>query len=148
MKNTSLLLSVFLASCASISVQPITLTEGKPQAELLVFREPAFLAGGMGLYFGESEKYFFVLDNAQYSRIKINAGRYIFQAKAHASPAFELEVDAKAESTTCIKGKANPTVAGAVLIPFLGNMISSFMLEQVDCPNDDALKAYKLKESS
>ncbi len=148
MKKIILLLSVFFTGCASVSTHPIKLTEGVPQADLLVFREPAFLAGGMGLYFGESDKYFFVLDNSQYYRIKINSGRHIFQAKAHASPAFDLEVDAKAESTICIKGKANPTVAGAVLIPFLGNMVSSFMLEQVDCPNDDALKAYKLKESS
>lgn len=148
MKKIGLLLPVFIAACASISTDVKLTHEGVPQAELLVFREPALLAGGMGLYFGESDKYFFILENGEYSRVKIDAGEHVFQAKAHASPAFDLKVDVKTGKTTCIKGKANPKVAGVVLIPLVGNMVSSFMLEEVECPSDDVLKSYKLADNS
>ena len=148
MKKICVLFSVLVSACASVSTDVRLTHDGVPQAELLVFRESLFLASAVGLYFGESGKYFFVLDNDEYARVKIDAGAHIFQAKAHASPAFELKVNVEAGKTTCIKGHANSAAAGALLIPFIGNAVSSFVLEQVECPNDKVLERYKLAVNS
>jgi hypothetical protein len=115
-----------------------------PQGEILVYREPASLASWVGLYFGESDKYFFVLDNKEYSRVKIDAGEHVFQAKAHASPAFELKVRVDPDKTTCLKGSANLAVAGAIIIPILGNTLNTFVLEVVECPVTGSPAGYKL----
>ena len=144
MKQICVLLSVLISGCASVSSDVKLTHEGVPQAELLVFRESASLAAGMGLYFGESDNYFFVLSNDEYARVKIDAGGHLFQAKAHASPAFELKLNLDPGKTTCIKGHANTAAAGAMLIPIIGNTVSSFVLEEVDCPSEGVLKTYKL----
>jgi len=148
MKKLCVLLLVLVSACVSVSTDVKLTHESVPQAELLVFRESAVLASGSGLYFGESDKYFFVLSNDEYARVKIDAGGHLFQAKVHASPAFELRLNLHPRKTTCIKGHANTAAAAAVVIPIIGNMYSNFVLEEVECPSDEVLKTYKLVVNS
>ena len=142
MKKLCVLLLVLVSACVSVSTDVKLTHEGVPQAELLVFTSRS------GLYFGESDKYFFVLSSDEYARVKIDAGGHLFQAKNHASPAFELKVNLDPGKTTCIKGHANPVVLGAVLIPIIGNTVNHFVLEEVECPSDEVLKTYKLVVNS
>jgi hypothetical protein len=146
MKKIMLIPLLALSGCASVATDAVLTHEGSPQGELLVYRESAFLAGGVGLYVGESDKYFFVLDNSEYAKVKIDAGEYVFQAKAHASPASELRVTVKPDQLTCLKGKPNSAVAAAMMIPIVGNTVSSFVLEQVECPVNGVPAGYTLAQ--
>jgi hypothetical protein len=87
------------------------------------------------------------LDYGEYSRLKIDAGEHVFRAKAHANPEFKLKVDVKAGKTTCIKGKGNPEVSVGLVMPFVSNIVSTFIIEEVECPRDDVLKKYKLRDN-
>lgn len=134
---------IVLTACVSLSPNVQLSHDGAPQGELLVFREKAFLASGVGLYFGESDKYYFVLDNGGYSRVKIDAGEHVFQAKAHASPAFELRVNVQEGKLTCLKGKVNSIGWGVIMFPIIGNLVNTFVLEQVECPTQESLVVLK-----
>jgi hypothetical protein len=64
------------------------------------------------------------------------------QAKADASPASELGVNLSSGDTVCLKGEPNPDSLAAVIIPFAGNMIPTFILKEVGYPSQDELSGY------
>ena len=133
---------VIVSGCTTLSKDVQLVTKGSDTSEVVVFREGAFHAGGVSLYVGKNDKYFLKLRNDQYGKFTINAGKYTLQAKADASPASELGVNLSSGDTVCLKGEPNPDSLAAIIIPFAGNMIPTFILKEVDCPSQDELSGY------
>ncbi|MBO9492042.1 hypothetical protein J7384_16900 [Endozoicomonas sp. G2_1] len=143
MRYLIILLATFLSACTSLSKGVQLVTEGNSTSEVLVYRTGAFQAGAVSMYFGENNKYFVKLRNNQFSQFKINSGEHIFQAKADASPSSTLNVNLPENTLTCLHVEPNPDMLGAVIVPIVANMVPTFVLKSVDCPNFEELKKYQ-----
>ncbi|MEC4091184.1 hypothetical protein [Pseudoalteromonas rubra] len=146
MKYLFFLLIIGLASgCTTIhkNVQHVTNTN-KPASDLLVYREPGFMAGAVDAMFGENNKYFMKLSNGEFARFKIDSGEHTFQVDVDGAPEFELKVLLTPGSMTCIKVESNPNLGGAVLIPLVANLTPNFIMSEVKCPTIEHLKDYQL----
>jgi hypothetical protein len=142
MRKLFFLMAALLASCASLTENVQLRTEGKPEARLLIYREPAYVNSAMDLYFGENGKYFLTLQNGYYTEIKIDAGKHVFLAGSSATSSNSLEIELVAGQLNCIKASLNSAALGSVLIPILGNAVGAFTMEKVECPTSDFLKKY------
>ena len=138
-------LAFFLATgCTSVSKNVELVTKNNEEiADLLVYRESAFQAGAVSLYIGKNDEYFLELANDEYGQVKIDAGKYVIQAKASGSPSSEIAIELKTNQTICLASKPNPEMLGAIAIPLVANMVPTFVLEQVTCPSEEVLNKFK-----
>lgn len=113
LRNLIISLALALSGCATVTKDVQLRHEGKPEAELVVYREPELL--GQALYFGESGKSYLVLKTNEYARVKIDAGMHEFEARITGGGTFKLAVNLEKGKTTCIKASRDPA---AVLLRF------------------------------
>lgn len=118
MKKTLVIgLALALSGCATVTKDVQLRHEGKPEAELLVYREPELLGHlGGALYFGENGKSYLGLKPNEYARVKIDVGMHEFEARITGGGTFKLAVNLEEGKTTCIKASRDPV---AVLIPLI-----------------------------
>ncbi|RUO18512.1 hypothetical protein CWE08_11385 [Aliidiomarina iranensis] len=132
---------IVFTGCTSISTDAQLVTNtNKGTASILVYRESAFQAGGVSLFVGKDDEYFMELRNNQYAQVEIDAGKHLIQAKASGSPPSSIDIELEENKTVCLAGKPNPEMAGAMLIPFVANMVPTFTLEKVSCPSAEKLE--------
>ncbi|HCS27453.1 MAG TPA: hypothetical protein DIW43_08355 [Spongiibacteraceae bacterium] len=148
MKRIFVLATIVLSGCASLSENVALTSNGIEPSKVLIYREGSFHAGGASLYVGKDEQYFLKLKNDQYSQFFIDSGRHLLQAKASGSPASTLELDLLPGQTTCVKARPNAKSLGAILIPIVGNMVPTFMMENVSCPTQEEISEYEFVEKS
>ncbi len=144
MKKLFIALSILLYGCTSLTPNMQLVTEGKPQSEILIYRDWAFHNGGVGLFVGVGDQYFVKLGNDDYVIANIDSGSYVFQAKAHASPPSELEIELASNTRVCLQGKPNSAALGAALMPIVATMIPAFKLHVVNCPDNEFFEKYEL----
>ena len=145
MKKLMFVFSILLVSgCTTLSKDVVLVSEGGETSKLLVYRDSAFQNAMVSLYVGKSDEYFMKLRNGQYGVVEMDAGPYVIQAKADASPSSLIQVNLKPDEITCLEGAPNKQALGAVFSPLMANAVPAFLLTQVDCPSAEALKDYKL----
>lgn len=137
-----------LTSCASVSKDMTLVSGNAPTTELLIYLPSTFHIGGHSMYVGKENKYFVNLGGDEYAIIKIDSGTYKFQVKADGSPVSELNIALLPNEKVCLEGKPNPKAYGAFAVPILANMVPTFVLEKVDCPQDQFFQKYEQVSNS
>jgi len=135
---------ICMVGCTSISHDMKLVSNPDSTTEVVVYRKGAFHAGAVSMYLGENNKYFLSLRNDEYAKFSIDSGAHLFQVDADASPPSELAVTLEPGAKVCFKVKPNPATLGAAVIPILGNMLPSFVMEESGCPSEEALSKYRL----
>ncbi|MFG6468006.1 hypothetical protein [Roseateles sp. BYS87W] len=146
-RSRVLFLSVALAGLAGCAGQPlVALPTPSPEAraEVLVYRESAFIAGGVSLAVGSPGGAFAALSNADYVVAGMAAGvREIFVQARSAEPT-RVTVNLQPGARVCLRTSASPSTLAKVLVPV--TLIATgyhFYLDEVPCPSADVLANYK-----
>ena len=135
------LIYMALVGCQSFPIVKPEIPSAANTATILIYREPAFNAGGGSLYFGDGEKTYASLSNKEYAEIIISAGHHTFHVTAQASKPFQFDVELKPDTSTCIKAYADPAnYVKALTFPFLMNFTNIFRADMVSCPDEQFLK--------
>jgi hypothetical protein len=137
------LLSFALAGCASPPVSKLQLPDPTTRAEVLVFREYTFNAGGVTLAFGANNNALVKLENSEFASILLAPGTYNFFVQARTAKPTVATTTLKAGDRKCLRAVADPGNLTRVIVPFL--MMSTgylFLLNEVRCPSNAELAKY------
>ena len=144
-----LIRSLCLITCLSVvGCNPASIVRPKApdeaqRAEVLVYREPAMNAAGIGMVFGADENDYVALNNTQYARLDVSPGSHTFFVRStQADKPFSLTVELGANESKCLKAYANPTNMGKALLPFAYYMGNTFLLELTPCLTPEELAKY------
>ena len=132
-----------LTGCASVPLVQPRMPDASNRAEVVIFRESAFNAGGVGVSFGADEQAFVTLGNSEYASIFIPPGTYKFFVRARSADPTTLSQTLKAGDRRCLRTVADPSNLAKVVIPIV--MMASgygFLLEELPCPSGDQLAKY------
>lgn len=135
---------VTLAGCASAPLMPLTRPNVDSQGEIVVFREYAFAAGGVGLTVGANNAAFASLGNTEKVRAFLPLGSHDLFVQARAAEPTTLKVNIQPGSLVCLRASANPSTYAKVVIP-ITLMVTGyhFYLDEVACPSTQELAKYK-----
>ncbi|MCX2802495.1 hypothetical protein OQJ68_11930 [Microbulbifer thermotolerans] len=144
-KIISLLLFITIAvGCAPARIVSIPAPAENEKSTLLVYRESAFNAGGVGLIFGADSRDYVKLGNSDYSEIELKNGHYKFFVRSdQADKPYILAEELKAGDKKCLKAYANPANLGKALVPLAYYMSHTFLLEKIECPSEEELSKYR-----
>jgi len=140
----SLIAAVALAGCASGPVSPLSRPSPESQGEVIVFRESAFVAGGVALKVGSGASPFANLENSEKVRAMFPAGEHEIFVQARSADPTKVRITVEKSAPVCLRTSANPNTYAKVVIPV--TLISTgyhFYLDQVPCPPPDELAKYK-----
>lgn len=143
MKYLTMLFLLCLSGCTTLSENVQLVSANTEPAHIIIYRTSAFQAGAVSMYLGENDQYFIKLRNDQYASVTLDSGKHVFQAKADASPSSELAITLKPHTKTCLMVEPNPDMLGAVMVPLIANMVPTFVLKNIACPNDEFLNDYQ-----
>lgn len=144
MKLAIWLIVVFTTSLTGCSSKPISRLQApdpSSRAEIVVYRESSFNAGGVPVSFGADGETYATLSNDEYTSIYFRPASYNFFVRARTADPTILKLDLKSAERRCLKTIADPVNLGKVLVPIL--LMSSgyrFRLEEVKCPEKDLAK--------
>lgn len=133
-----------IAGCTSNPVFPLAKPSKELQAEVVVFRESAFAAGGVAATIGVDGKPFVNLSNDEKARVVLSAGEHEIYVQARSAEATRLRVSLAKGETICLRTSASPSTYAKVVIPI--TLIATgyhFYLDKVPCPSDDVIAKYK-----
>lgn len=143
----AVLAAAVLWGCAAVPVEPLPALSEGASAELLVYRTPSFVAGGVTAAVGSAGKAFAHLDNADYVVARLAPGdREVFVQARSAKPTL-LRLSLRAGARTCVRvapdfsAQAKAMSAGA-----LTSTGYAFVADTVACPTAAGLAGYKAKE--
>ena len=134
---------LLLPGCASMPLVPPKMPDASNRAEVIVFRESAFNAGGVSVTFGSDEQAFVKLSNAEYASIFLAPGAYVFFVRARNGDPAVLTQTLKTGDRRCLKSVANPINLARAAVPIL-MMVNgySFLLEEAPCLSNEELAKY------
>lgn len=135
---------VALAGCASAPVSPLTRPGTESQGEVIVFREYAFAAGGVGLAVGANNSAFASIGNDEKVRAAFPLGSQEFFVQARSAEPTKLLVNVQKESPVCLRTSASPSTYAKVAVPIA--LIATgyhFYLDEVPCPAKEELAKYR-----
>lgn len=144
---TTYLLVTALASLAGCASQPLTAIR-KPsptaQAEVVVFRESSFIAGGVSLTVGTGSSAFASISNSEYVSVNLPTGEQDIFVQARTADPTRVRLALQAASRVCLRTSASPSTLAKVLVPV--TLMASgyhFYLDAVPCPSAEELAKYK-----
>lgn len=139
-----LLLAATLVGCASAPVLPLSRPLPETSGEVLIYRESAFAAGGVGLAVGSSGNAFAVLGNAEKVRALLPAGEQEIFVRARSAEPSKQRVKVGAGTTVCLRTSSSPSTYAKVLAP-ISLIVTGyhFYLDEVPCPIESELVKYK-----
>lgn len=129
-----------LAGCSSMPIGRLKQTEPANRAEIVIYRESSFNAGGVSLVVGIDGEAFASLSNSDYAAAFISPGAYTAFVRARSAEPTTLKLEIKAGQRRCMKTIADSGNLAKVLVPAL--LIASgyrFTLEEVPCPSNGEL---------
>lgn len=139
------LAAALLVGCAGQMVVAIPKPLPSARAEVLVFRDSSFIAGGVSLAVGTGGTAFASLSNSDYVIAEFSPGeRDVFVQARTANPT-KLQVKLQHGSRVCLRTSASPSTLAKVAVPFA--LIATgyhFYLDEVHCPTVAELAKYKL----
>ena len=115
-------------------------TDPENRAEIVIYRESSFNAGGVSLAVGIDGQAFATLGNSDYAAMFVRPGTYNFFVRARTAEPTTLKLEAKAGERRCLKTVADSTNVAKILIPIV--LMASgynFTLEEVKCQSESEL---------
>ena len=141
--------ALLLTSCASTPIAPLPRPAADTQGEVIIFREYAFAAGGMGLKVGADDKVFAMLDNNEKVRASFPTGSHEYFVQARSAEATRLRIDIRKGATVCLRTSASSDTYLKVVVPVTLMLTGyHFYLSQIPCPPPEELAKYKDVEVS
>jgi len=134
-----------LVGCASQPVVAIPKPSPSARAEVLVFRESSFIAGGVSLAVGTNGAAFASLSNSDYVVADMSPGEQEIFVQARTAEPTRVKVKLQHGSRTCLRTSASPSTVAKVAVPIA--LIATgyhFYLDEVPCPSPAELAKYKL----
>lgn len=142
--SSALVISLLLlAGCASNPIFPLAKPSQSQQAEVIVFRESAFAAGGVTLTVGANGKAFANLSNSDKVRALLPAGDHEIFVQARSAEPTRVTISLTTGSLVCLRTSSSPSTYAKVIIPI--TLIATgyhFYLDQVPCPPDAELAKF------
>ena len=137
--------AVALAGCSSLPVVAIPKPSASARAEVLVFREPSFIAGAVSLAVGTNGAAFASLSNSDYVVAELPPGEQEVFVQARTAEPTRVRVSLKHDTRTCLRTSASSSTVAKVAIP-VALMATGyhFYLDEVPCPSAEELAKYKL----
>jgi hypothetical protein len=133
-----------LSGCASTPISPILRPTADNRAELVVFRESAFSAGGVALTVGVGNKGFANIGNSERVRVQLPAGEHDVFVQARSADPTRLRVSLKRDSLVCLRTSSSPGTYAKAAVPIVLIITGyHFYLDEVPCPASDELGKYK-----
>jgi hypothetical protein len=136
---------LLLSGCASMPLVSPKMPDASNRAEVIVFRESAFNAGGVSLTFGANGQALVYLSNAEFASIHLEPGTYRFFVRARSDDPATLDLTTlKANDRRCFKTYANPLNVAKNFVPFGRLLIKdpAFIVQEVECPPSEELAKY------
>ncbi len=133
-----------LAGCASAPITPLARPSADLQGEVIIFREYAFAAGGVGVAVGTDKAAFAIISNDEKVRALLPVGSQELYVQARSAEPTKLHVNVQKASPVCLRTSANPNTYAKVVIP-LTLIVTGyhFYLDKVPCPSSEELAKYK-----
>lgn len=133
-----------LAGCASQPVVAISKPAPTASAEVLVFRESSFIAGGVSLAVGTNGVAFASLSNSDYVVAEVSPGALEVFVQARTAQPTRVQVKPQHGARTCLRTSASPSTLAKTAIPI--TLIATgyhFYLDEVPCPSVEELAKYQ-----
>ena len=144
--RTSILITgvCLLVGCASAPVTPLSRTSADSQGEVIIYREYAFAAGGVGLAVGTKNAVFANINNDEKVRALLPVGAQELFVQARSAEPTKLTVNVQKSSPVCLRTSASPNTYAKVAIPITLIVTGyHFYLDEVPCPSSEVLGKYK-----
>lgn len=132
-----------LIGCASTPVSSLPRPTDDAQGEVLVFRESAFAAGGVGLTIGVDGVAYANISNAEKVRAMLTAGDHEIFVQARSAEPTKVRISLPKGSVVCLRTSSSPSTYAKVVVPLV--LIATgyhFYLDQVPCPTASELAKY------
>ena len=146
-RRATLLLAaaLLLPGCSAMPVAPLPRTPPDGAGEVLVFREPAFLAGGLTLAVGAGATAFANIGNGEQVVAELPVGDHEIFVRTWTAEPTKLRIKIQPGARVCLRTTANPDKAARAVVPVvLMTTDYSFYLDPVPCPAAGELARYKL----
>jgi len=142
-------LAVIAVGCSPMRAMKLETPPATERADVLVYRESAFNAGGITMVFGADKADLLELGNNTYVEIPLRAGEHeLFVRSTQADQPFALKTSLAPADRKCFRGYPNPSNIGkAILLPMAYLMGNTFLLEEVACPAPEVLANLIKKEA-
>lgn len=133
-----------LAGCASYPFTAIPMPSPTAQAEVVVFRESSFIAGGVSLTVGTGSSAFANISNSEYVSVNLPTGEQDIFVQARIANPTRVRLTLQPASRVCLRTIASPSTLAKVLVPvILMTTGYHFYLDEVPCPSAEELAKYK-----
>jgi len=137
--------SLSLLGCSAMPIAPLSRTPPDGAGEVIVFREPAFLAGGLTLAVGVDATAFANIGNGEQVVAALPVGDHEIFVRTWTAEPTKLRIKVQPGARLCLRTTANPSTAAKVVVPVvLMTTDYRFFLDPVPCPAAGELAKYKL----
>jgi hypothetical protein len=133
-----------IAGCATAPTLPLDRPLPGQQAEVIVFRESAFAAGGVPLTVGLDGKAFANVSNGDKVRANVVAGSHEVFVQARSAEPSKVRFTVAAGATVCLRTSSSPSTYAKVIVP-IALIVTGyhFYLDELPCPTNEELAKYK-----
>lgn len=133
-----------LAGCSSLPIVAIPKPSPMAQAEVVVFRESSFIAGGVSLAVGTGNAAFAAISNSEYVSVNLSAGEQDLFVQARTADPTRVRLTLQPGSRVCLRTSSSPSTLAKVAIPI--TLIATgyhFFLDEVPCLSAEDFSKYK-----
>jgi hypothetical protein len=136
--------AILTSACASAPVVPLPRPAADAQGEVIVFREPAFAAGGVALSVGSGTRVFASLSNSEKVRAAFPSGEHEIYVQARSAEPTRVRVTVRNGAAVCLRTSSSPSTYAKVVVPIV-LMVTGyhFYLDELPCPTAEELSKYK-----
>lgn len=99
---TPLVLALVLSACSSTPIVPLQQPDASSRADVTIYRDYAFNAGGVSLAVGVGSSAFAILENSEFVRVELPPGLQEFFVRARNADPTLLKLSLAPGSQTCL----------------------------------------------
>lgn len=133
-----------LPGCASLPIVAIPRPPQVSQAQVVVFRESSFIAGGVSLSVGTGNKAFAAISNTEYVEVNLPAGEQDIFVQARTAEPTRVRLTLQRGTRVCLRTSSSKDTLAKVVIPI--TLIATgyhFYLDVVPCLSAAEMSRYK-----
>ena len=141
---TVLFVASLLTACASAPTFPLAKPSAQEQAEIVVYRESSFIAGGVSLTIGVNGKAIANVSNSDRIRVLLPAGEHEVFVQARSATPTKVKVQLERGAFVCMRTSSSASTLAKVAVPITLIVTGYyFYLDEVACPPKADLDKYK-----
>jgi uncharacterized protein YceK len=132
-----------LTGCSSVPVVAISKPSPNAQAEVLIFRDSAFIAGAVSLTVGTGDKAFAKISNSEYVSVYLPVGAQDIFVQARSADPTKVNLALQHGSRVCLRTSSSSSTLAKIALPV--SLIATgyhFYLDEVPCPSAEELAKY------